>query len=415
MIGRPGGTWYACRVTRRDGHVRQVRAADPSVPRVELRKDLRFAIGAGHPWIWRDALMPHHVPIGTDVRVVDREGRFVARALIDAGPIGARVLSWRRDVPIDAALIRSRVDQALALRARIAPPDTDALRLVHGEGDGLPGIVVDRYAHALVVKTDGSAAETILPFVLDALAEHGHETILLRRGRGESKKTEVVRGTRPAGVIEVREHGMVLPVDVVHGQKTGLFLDHRESRRRVRSLASGARVLNLYGYTGGFSIAAGLGGAVHVLTVDIAEAALGLANEGWKRNGLSASAHEVSVGDAPKVLEALRLKDERFDLVIADPPSFAPNEAAVPEAVRSYRALHRACLRLLTPRGLYLAASCSSHVRREAFDRTLLDAAEKASSVLQVIERWGAPADHPQLAAFPEGEYLKCTLARVIS
>lgn len=379
-----------------------------------LRKDVRFAIAAGHPWIWRDALAPHDAAVGSDVAVLDPEGRFVARALVESGPIGARVWS-RRDEPIAHALVDRRIEAALALRDRIAPADTDALRLVHGEGDGLPGVVVDRYGETLVVKTDGSASEAILPTVIDVLLARRTEGILVRRGRGEGKTTQVVRGTQPAGPIDVREHGMLLRADLVQGQKTGLFLDHRESRRRARSLAKGARVLNLYGYTGGFSVAAGLGGAEHVTTVDIAEGALSLARESWERNGLDAGKHEALAGDVPRVIERLREGSERFDLVISDPPSFAPNEASVPEAVRSYRALHRSCLRLLAPGGLLLAASCSSHVGRELFERTLLEAAEKLGIVLQVLERWGAPADHPRLAAFPEGDYLKCTLARALT
>ncbi len=383
-------------------------------PSIQLRKDVRFAIAAGHPWIWRDALMPHELPVGTDVRIVDREKHFVARALVESGPIGARVLS-RRDEPIDRALVDRRVEAALALRDRIVPPETDALRMVHGEGDGLPGIVVDRYAGTLVAKTDGQASETILPHVVASLSARRTEAILIRRGRGEGKTTEVARGVLPSAPIDVREHGMWLRADLVNGQKTGLFLDHRESRLRARQLARGGRVLNLYGYTGGFSIAAGLGGATQVTTVDVAEGALALAQQGWERNGLPPGAHTGIAGDVPKVIDELRARSERFDLVISDPPSFAPNEASVPDAVRSYRALHRGCLRLLTPGALYLAASCSSHVGRELFDRTLLEAAEKVGAVIQILERWGAPADHPRLAAFPEGDYLKCTLARVLA
>jgi 23S rRNA (cytosine1962-C5)-methyltransferase len=379
-----------------------------------LRKDVRFAIAAGHPWIWRDALMPHELTVGTDVRVVDREQRFVARGLVELGPIGARVWS-RRDEPIDRGLVARRIDGALALRARIAPPDTDALRLVHGEGDGLPGIVVDRYAGTLVVKTDGVASETVLPHVIAVLSERRDEAIVVRRGRGETKTTEIARGALPPGPIDVHEHGMLLRADLVHGQKTGMFIDHRESRLRARALAAGSRTLNLYGYTGGFSIAAGLGGAAHVTTVDVAEGALALAREGWARNGLDPSKHDAIAGDVPKVLEQLRERGEKFDLLISDPPSFAPNEASVPDAVRAYRSLHRSCLRLLAPGALYLAASCSSHVNRELFDRTLLEAAEKLGMVIQILERWGAPADHPRLAAFPEGDYLKCTLARVLT
>jgi 23S rRNA (cytosine1962-C5)-methyltransferase len=400
---------------RNDRDARAPAGRDARGPSVQLRKDVRFAIDAGHPWIWRDALAPHDHAPGTDVRVVDREGRFVARALVESGPIGARVLA-RRDRPIDAVLIRERVQSALSLRARIAPAETNAYRLIHGEGDGLPGVVCDRYDAHLVVKVDGAAAERLVPMVVDALGGALPDVaILVRRGRGDEKRTEAARGALPSGSIDVREHGMLLRADLVHGQKTGLFLDHRESRLRARQLARGARVLNLYGYVGGFSIAAGLGGAAHVTTVDVAEGALALAREGWERNGLDPSKHDALCGDVPKVLEQLRAEERRFELVISDPPSFAPNEASVPEAVRSYRALHRSCLRLLAPGALYLAASCSSHVGRELFDRTLLEASEKVGMVLQILERWSAPADHPRLAAFPEGDYLKCTLARVLA
>jgi 23S rRNA (cytosine1962-C5)-methyltransferase len=375
---------------------------------------VRFSIAAGHPWIYRDALEAHGLGPGTDVRVVDREDRFVARGLVEEGPIGVRVVS-RKDFPIGRDLVDRRIDGALALRERILPPETDALRLVHGEGDGLPGVVVDRYATRLVVKLDGIAARTLEPMVIDALDARLHpEAILVRRGRGEQKKTELARGVLPDGPVTVREHGMRMTADLVHGQKTGLFLDHRESRRRVRQLSSGAAVLNLYGYTGGFSIAAGLGGARAVTTVDVAEGALRLATAGWAQNELDPSAHRAICEDVPVVLETLRAERAQFDVVVADPPSFAPNEAALPQAVRSYRSLHRACLRLVAPGGLYLAASCSSHVNRELFDRTLLEAAEKLGAVLQVLERWSAPADHPRLAAFPEGDYLKCTLVRVL-
>jgi 23S rRNA (cytosine1962-C5)-methyltransferase len=388
--------------------------ARSDAPSVRLRKDVRFSILAGHPWVYRDAIEAHGLGPGTDVRVVDREDRFVARGLVEEGPIGVRVLS-RKDFPIGRDLVERRIDGALGLRERVQPPETTALRLVHGEGDGLPGVVVDRYGDFLVVKLDGIAARALEPHVIDALDARLRPTgILVRRGRGEQKRTDLARGALPEGHVEVREHGMRMTADLVHGQKTGLFLDHRESRRRVRQLARGAAVLNLYGYTGGFSIAAGLGGARSVTTVDVAEGALSLATEGWARNELDPSFHRTICEDVPTVLESLRAERAQFDVIVADPPSFAPSEAALPQAVRSYRSLHRACLRLVAPGGLYLAASCSSHVDRTLFDRTMLEAAEKLGAVLQVLERWSAPADHPRLAAFPEGDYLKCTLARVL-
>jgi len=207
---------------------------------------------------------------------------------------------------------------------------------------------------------------------------------------------------------------MKLEVDLVQGQKTGLFLDHRESRARVRALASGRRVLNLYGYTGGFSVAAGLGGAARATTVDVADGAIRAAERNWAHNGLDAARHTGETSDALEWLTTHARGHERFDVVIADPPSFAPSEAAVEGALASYVELHHRALALVAPGGLYLAASCSSHVDRAAFEQTLRVGAERSRRVLQVLDRWGAPADHPTLVAFPEGDYLKCALLRAL-
>ncbi len=384
-------------------------------PSVRTRRDLRAAVRAGHPWIWRDALFAHEHAPGTLVRVTDAEGRFVARGFVDGGAIGVRVLS-ARDEPWSDAMLASRLRDALSLRARVIPPETSAYRWVHGEGDRLPGIVVDRYDRFAVVQVDGEGALALVDATVRALAASAPDLagIVVREGRRDDKRVRVAYGAAPDALVEVREHGMRLAADLVHGQKTGLFLDHRESRRRVRALAHGARVLNLYGYTGGFSVAAGLGGAIAVDTVDVAPAALALAERAFRDNGLDAVAHRTHARDVPELLAEARARGDRWDIVIADPPSFAPSEAALQRAIKSYRALHRACLELVAPGGLYLAASCSSHVDRATFDRTLREAAEKVGRAVQVLERWGAPPDHPRLVAFPEGDYLKCVLARAL-
>lgn len=391
-----------------------------TLARLVLKKDVAGSLRAGHPWLWRDAIQPGRAAPGELVEVVDGGGRFVASGFAQAGPIAARVLSTHRGDDL-AGLVRARVASALALRRRVVDglgSETDAYRLLHGEGDGLPGVVVDVYAGWAVVKYDGDAPERALgAHVLTALEESLPDLagVLVRHGRGDDKTSALVRGRAAPSPILVHEHGMKLLADLEAGQKTGLFLDHREGRRRVRALARGARVLNLYGYVGGFSVAAGLGGADHVETVDVAAPAIRLAEAAWKENGLDPGRHVGVASDVPAYLAHLREQKERFDLVVADPPSFAPSEDAVPAALKSYRLLHRACLRLLAPGGLYLAASCSSHVPSERFERTLFDAAEKAGVTLQVLERWGAPADHPRLLAFPEGDYLKCVVARALS
>jgi 23S rRNA (cytosine1962-C5)-methyltransferase len=237
----------------------------------------------------------------------------------------------------------------------------------------------------------------------------------VRSGRRGDEQVELDWGTMPQGLLVVQEHGMRLEVDPCRGQKTGLFLDHRESRWRARSLGRGKTVLNLYGYTGGFSIAAGLGGAEQVDTVDTAAPALALADRGWRLNGLEPARHRVHACDAFAFLEHAAAEHRAWELVIADPPSFAPKESSVPQALSSYRKLHGLCLRVLGPEGLYLAASCSSHVRREAFAETISQAADDTGRTLQLVEAWGAGADHPRPLGFPEGDYLKVLLLRVLA
>lgn len=383
--------------------------------KARLRKRLERVIRQGHPWIWRDALEDLRARPGEIVTVTDRRGRFVARGVGDEGPIGVRVWTTR-DEPMDAGLVARRVRQASALRDRVVPPETDCYRLLHGEGDRTPGMVCDVYGAHAVLRFDGAGAPAWRDAVVAALEEvlrpRGVHTLLLRSGRQEERQVSVIFGELPADLVEVREHGMRMPADLVAGQKTGLFLDHRESRRRVREIARDARVLNLYGYTGGFSVAAGLGGASQVDTVDVAPRAIELSKDAWARNGLASAHHAGHVRDVPEYLDEVTRAGAAWDLVVSDPPSFAPRESAVPQALESYRKLHAGCLRLLPPGGLLLAASCSSHVRRDAFEETLLEAGREARVVLQILERSGGAADHPRLAAFPEGDYLKVVLAR---
>jgi 23S rRNA (cytosine1962-C5)-methyltransferase len=383
--------------------------------RARLIRPLEKTIAAGHPWAYRDAFAPFQAAVGDEVIVETRNGRFLARGLAEQGPIAVRVFTLR-DQPIDASLLASRFDDALALRARLDLADTTALRLCHGEGDRLPGIVVDRYGSIAVLKLDGEAATARRELVASALAPAlracGIETLLVRTGRKEAMRVEAAFGRAPDALVHVLEHGMVLLSDLARGQKTGLFLDHRESRRRVRALARGQRVLNLYGYTGGFSVAAGLGGASHVTTVDVAPAAIELARATWAANELDPASHTAVADDVPRYLEANT--STRFDLVVADPPNFAPSAKSVEAALASYRKLHADCLARLARGGFYLAASCSSHVDMTAFLGTIREAAATLRRPVQVLERTSAPADHPRLAAFPEGDYLKVVLLRTL-
>jgi 23S rRNA (cytosine1962-C5)-methyltransferase len=390
---------------------------------VRLSKALERAIGSGHPWIYSDALAGKLPAPGQVVTVLDRKGRFLARGLAERGPIGVRVFTTV-DQPVDRRLIEARIEAALTLRQQLAPAETDGVRLIHGEGDRLPGVVVDRYAVFAVLKLDGDAIlawrDVIEASLRERLPKLGVRSLLRRSGRGEHKQVEAVFGELPKAPVEIREHGMRLLVDLLAGQKTGMFLDHRPNRLRTRELiaglvrtGAGPRVANLYGYTGGFSIAAGLGGAASVVTVDVAAPALELASAAWLRNDLDPARHHV----APVEVERW-LADQRgrrgFDLIVADPPSFASKQASRDKALAAYTALHAAALPSVVDGGYYLAASCSSRVDRAAFEDTLLRAARSVGVELQVLERASAGIDHPVPLGFPEGEYLGVVLARVL-
>jgi len=379
---------------------------------IRLKKPVERAISGGHPWVFRDALERFDASPGALVTVLSRGGAFVARGYVGEGPIAVRVLTTA-DEPLDATFFARRVDAAAELRQRLLGRDTTAFRLLHGEGDRLPGFVCDVYGAHAVVQLDGAGARALLPTVIPALEVSlerlGVMHLLERHGRGDDKRVEARKGVVPTEPVVVTEHGMRLAVNLVTGQKTGMFIDHRESRARVRTLAQGLRVLNLYSYTGGFSVAAALGGAHHVTSVDVAPAAIALARDNFRLNQLTTD-HDAICSDVSVFLDGA---GDSYDLVVADPPSFAPNEASVVAAEQSYAALHRAALSRVVDGGLYLAASCSSHISRDMFEHTLLQAARESGHVLQVLERSGAPFDHPRLLAFPEGDYLKVLLTRV--
>jgi len=386
--------------------------------KVKLKKALRRLLGEGHPWIFRHALDWPGIKPGRIVTVTDAKGRFVARGIADAGPIAVRVLTTR-DEPVNATLFSRRIQAAATLRDRVVPRDTTTYRLLHGEGDRIPGVVCDIYATHAMIRFDGEGIthwkDTVIGFLEEVVRARGVSHLLIRSGRGGQRNVEAAFGKLPQEPVKVIERGMKLMVDLLHGQKTGLFIDQRESRWRVRRMAAGLRVLNLYGYTGGFSVAAGLGGAEQVETVDIAAAALELAEQNWKLNGLNPNKHTVYTADVSAFLERAAKRAAQYDLVIADPPSFAPNEKSVRNALTAYRNLHRAAIGRVAPGGYYLAASCSSHIRRDAFEETVREGARRERRVVQVLERQGAPPDHPRLLAFPEGDYLKVLLARIMN
>jgi 23S rRNA (cytosine1962-C5)-methyltransferase len=378
-----------------------------------LAKDLRRSIAAGHPWVYDRALAGGGgwLRAGEIIRLRDRRGP-VAIGYADPGsPIRVRVLGADTD-PADPGWPARRAARAAALRrADRRLSDTSALRLVHGEADFMPGLVIDLYATTAVIVHDGAGAAAFwgprIVSVLDGLGAGGFAIERAwQRERGRSGYGRALLGGEPPA-LAVHEGRARYEVDVRHGQKTGLFLDQRDNRAYLGELAHGRDVLNLFGYTGGFSIHAALGGARRVVTVDSAPAAIAAAARNLEMSGLDPSRHDLVVADAFDYLAEAARASRRFDLVVCDPPSFAPRAGALPAARDAYRRLNALALRVVAPGGLLFTASCSSHFSRDELAAAVAGAAVDAGRGVLVRASRGAAGDHPVLPAFPEGDYLK--------
>ena len=390
--------------------------------RLELQRGLGRHLRAGHPWVYRKAL--EHVPKLPPGSVVDltEAGKFVARGYYDPlSPIAVRVLTRDSRETIDGAFYRRRVAAAWELRANLLDrTDTDAFRLVHGESDGLPGVVADLYAGTVVLKLYSAGLTPVRGLLVDALAEvvPGIQGVLGRDELGSEEGEEGGRGGRvlfgqaPPDPVVIHEHGVRFGVDVRRGQKTGFFLDQRENRALVRRLAVGRSVLNCFSFSGGFSVNAALGGATRVFSVDQDADAIALARENFGRNGLDPNAHDFLAADVFELLASFRREGRRFGLVILDPPAFAKSQRAVQGALDGYASLNRQALEVVEPGGLLVTASCSARVSPEAFEGAVREAGFKASVDLTLLEERFQPPDHPVRLQFPEGRYLKFLVLR---
>ncbi len=394
--------------------------------KLELRKDLARHLRAGHPWVFRKAVekAPSRLDAGAIVDVVE-QGRFVARGYYDPhSAISVRILTREAAEQVDGAFWRRRIARAAALRRELVH-GTNGYRLIHGESDGLPGVVVDRYDRHAVLKLysagltphRGEIVEALLAEVRDLAGVYGRDEIP-HDEEDEAGKPQgrVLWGAEPPERIEIDEHGMRLLVDVRRGQKTGTFLDQRENRRLVRELARGRpEALNCFCYTGGFSVAAALGGARHVISVDVDRDAIALARENFRLNGLDPAGHAFAAEDAFELLARQRREGRRFDLVVCDPPAFAKSQRAVEAAVAGYASLNRAALAVLAPGGVLVTASCSARVSAEQFFDAVKEAAFKARVDLQLVHESRQPPDHPVSPQFREGRYLKCFVLRRVA
>jgi len=387
---------------------------------VELSKDLARHLRAGHPWVFRKALkQPPRMPAGTVVDVAEN-GRFVARGYYDPlSPIAVRILTRDEKEKVDRAFFKRRVAQALKLRRELLDlRDTDAFRALHGESDLLPGVVADVYAGFAVLKLYSAGLTPHREAIVSALRENlpdlkgvlGRDELSRDDAEDESDgpaQGHVLWGEPPPEKLRMTEYGMKLLVEPYTGQKTGMFLDQRDNRRLVRELAAGRRTLNMFSYTGGFSVAAALGGAPLVVSVDSDADAMALCRENFGLNGIDPGPHAFRAEDGFKALDKLKAEGQSFELIVLDPPAFAKSQRTVEAALDGYASLNRNALALLPPGGVLCTASCSARVSPDQFFTAVKEAAFKAKVDLQLVHQRFQPPDHPVLAQFPQGGYLK--------
>jgi 23S rRNA (cytosine1962-C5)-methyltransferase len=383
---------------------------------LRLSRDLTRDIKRGHAWVFVDAVrdLPP-APPGTQAVLQDNtRGRPIAVGYYDPdSSVTLRVCRAEEPLRLNDEWAESRFQQALDLRRRLFDEHTTGFRLFNGEGDGLPGLVCDCYADVAVLKLDGPAASAF--WDIDGIAEWlvhnaGVQHVVERRKQRGREGRWLIGNHAP--LIEFREHGVKFTADVLSGQKTGFFLDQRDNRQLIRGISAGSRVLNVFSYTGGFSVMAGVGGAKHVTSVDSADPAIAAADAHWLLNGLPADAHAGVAVDAFEFLDEARLKRRKWDVVVIDPPAFAPSEASVARAVSAYRklAFNGAAI---TDRGGFLAlASCSSHIDAQTFLEACEEGLSEARRRATLLAMHSQPADHPTPLAMPEFRYLKFALLR---
>ena len=383
---------------------------------IRLREGKERSLLRHHPWVFQGSVERGKADPGETVRVESAEGKFLCWGAFSPSSM-IRVRAWTFDEAerVDHAFFKRRIARALALRARL-PIESDGVRLVHGEADGLPGLIVDRYGEVLSAQFLSAGMERWRDALADILLAATGCTRLYERSdsgvralEGLEPRAGWLRGDGPTDLV-IREHGWRLNLDVAQGHKTGFYLDQRDNRalfaRWVRHFGL-QRVLNCYCYTGGFSVAALAGGAQHVVSVDSSAPALDKARANVALNGFDAARHEALDADVNAFLRQQLQAGASFDAIVLDPPKFAPTASHAERAARAYKDINRLALKLLAPGGLLLTFSCSGGVGADLFHKIVAGAAADAGVDGALLQRLEGAPDHPTTLVFPEGEYLK--------
>jgi 23S rRNA (cytosine1962-C5)-methyltransferase len=395
---------------------------------MQLSPSAEREVKKGHPWVFdKGVIKQNKEGAAGDLAVLYGKNReYAGIGLYDPdSPIRVRVLHRGKPEVIDEDWLKHKIGSALELRRMlINDKDTSGYRLIHGENDGLPGLVLDRYAATLVLKYDTAVWVPHTPLILSILEELArHERVVLRLSRSTDRKKllegmddgAVIKGAPLKEAVIFKENGILFEADPVHGQKTGFFLDQRDNRAAVEKYALNRNVLNVFSYTGGFSLYAARGGASSVMSVDISEPALRAAKRNFALNSddilISECRHETYCIDAFEALSELAGNGRRFGMVIVDPPSFARKQADVKNAISAYQKLTRLAIGVLDRNGVLVSASCSARVTADEFYDAVLRAAAKTGRDVKIIEKTDHAADHP--VGFNEGAYLKCLFLRI--
>ncbi len=387
-------------------------------PTVELTMEIGDVLRRGHPWVFADAVRHGEHRPGDVVDVLDPSGDFVGRGLIEPdSPLRIRIWTTRPEVRVDNKLLDRRI-RAAAKRRPFPSPETTGYRLLNGEGDRTPGLTCDIYGEVAVFRVDGIAAERWLKPARRVIEKVcGTRWAVVRRSeiyRGKHAAAKWMgEAPEPETTFTFLEHGLTYLVDPIDGQKTGFFLDQRANRARMAELARGKRMLNLFAYTGGFSVAAAAAGAARTTTIDLAKPAIADARRNFELNGIPAAAHEFEAIDVFEYLERFDPGSAPFEVAVCDPPSFAHRREDVPKAKAAYTRLFAQLLTVMPTGSTVALASCSSQIDRERFADIVSAASVDANVALTSLGLWGADVDHTTTPAFVEGDYLQFMIVDV--
>lgn len=380
---------------------------------IKLRQKEERRILRGHPWVFSNELLQ---PVGEFspgevVDVLDFSGRFLGRGYINPHTLIAVRILTRKQEEIDSGFFRRKISAARTLRTMLG--FGNSFRAVFSEGDGIPGLIVDKYADTLVVQSSTAGIDRMLENIISALKdEYSPQTILLRNDtasreiEGLTQEKRIVHGMA-LGQVMIEESGIRYHVDILEGQKTGFFFDQRENRQVLKDYVKGRRTLDCFCYIGAWSLTAAHFGASDVIGLDSSEKAIKLASENAALNGLSAQFEIADVFDELRRLEKDR---ERFGCIILDPPAFVKSRAKMREALKGYKEINLRAMRLLEPGGALVTCSCSHHIDQDLFTEMLIDAAHSAGRQVRLLEMRSQARDHPMLLAARETRYLKCAV-----